>query len=150
MFKSILVAVDGSEHANRAVVAAAELARQADARLTLVHIVRRSGTDAIPAGLEELTRLENLRVTEADLIRQGGERVLEDAQMRATRAGLRQPHTRLEWGDPATAILEAARAVDADLIVMGRRGLGGLGALLLGSVSGKVTHLAPCACLTLT
>ena len=41
-----------------------------------------------------------------------------------------------------------AKANAIDLIVMGRRGLGAIGGLLLGSVSHKVTQLAPCACMT--
>ena len=54
----------------------------------------------------------------------------------------------LKDGDPATSILRAADDEAADIIVMGRRGLGDLAGLLLGSVSHKVTHLASCACLT--
>ena len=56
--------------------------------------------------------------------------------------------TILEDGEPATAVLPAAQDEAADLIVMGRRGLGDLAGLLLGSVSHKVSHLAACACLT--
>jgi nucleotide-binding universal stress UspA family protein len=54
----------------------------------------------------------------------------------------------LREGDPAAAILNLTREENADIIVMGRRGLGDLAGLLLGSVSHNVTHLAECACLT--
>jgi nucleotide-binding universal stress UspA family protein len=57
-------------------------------------------------------------------------------------------HTVLRDGDPATAILSVAKEEKADTIVMGRRGLGDLAGLLLGSASHKATHLAECACLT--
>ena len=56
----------------------------------------------------------------------------------------------LEFGDPAGVLVDYAKAHAIDLIVMGRRGLGDLGGLLLGSVSHKVAQLASCACLTVT
>ena len=52
-----------------------------------------------------------------------------------------------EIGDPTARILETARSHDADLIVIGRRGLGPIGRLLLGSVSAKVLQLAGIPCL---
>jgi nucleotide-binding universal stress UspA family protein len=51
-------------------------------------------------------------------------------------------------GDPAHAIVEEAKGHKADLIVMGRRGLGSLTGLLVGSTTTKVAQLAPCAVLT--
>jgi nucleotide-binding universal stress UspA family protein len=51
-------------------------------------------------------------------------------------------------GDPAKEILSVAAEEHADIIIMGRRGMGDLAGLLLGSVSHKVSHLAECACLT--
>jgi nucleotide-binding universal stress UspA family protein len=51
-------------------------------------------------------------------------------------------------GDPAACILEAARNSQARFIVMGRRGLGRLAGLLIGSVSQKVSQLADCTCIT--
>ena len=50
-------------------------------------------------------------------------------------------------GEPGREICAVATAWDADLIVLGRRGLGGLGQLLLGSVSSYVMHRAHCAVL---
>ena len=50
-------------------------------------------------------------------------------------------------GDPAGRILDTAKNGGADLIVLGSRGLTDVASLLLGSVSHKVLHLAPCACL---
>ncbi|MGF1568632.1 MAG: universal stress protein [Nodosilinea sp.] len=50
-------------------------------------------------------------------------------------------------GPPAREICAAAEAWNADLIVIGRRGLKGLGQLLLGSVSSYVMHHSPCAVL---
>jgi nucleotide-binding universal stress UspA family protein len=76
-----------------------------------------------------------------------GERLVEDAESRAEEQGI-AARTVVRAGDPASVILEAAKAEQADLIAMGRRGLGDLAGLLLGSVSHKVAHLAECACLT--
>ena len=77
-----------------------------------------------------------------------GERFLESAARRAQENSVRRVRTLLQDGDPATAILRAADDAAADLIVLGRRGLGDLAGLLLGSVSNKVAHLCNCACLT--
>ena len=51
-------------------------------------------------------------------------------------------------GNPADEILQQAEKSKADLIVTGRRGLGGLASLVLGSVSHKVSQNAPCTCMT--
>ncbi|RVH85207.1 universal stress protein, partial [Sinorhizobium medicae] len=54
---------------------------------------------------------------------------------------------RVEPGDYAETILAVADEVDADLIVVGSRGLGGLRGLLVGSVSQKVVQHADCSVL---
>ena len=51
-------------------------------------------------------------------------------------------------GDPASLVVTTAKEDQSDLIVMGMRGLGELEGLLLGSVSYKVNHRAPCTCIT--
>jgi nucleotide-binding universal stress UspA family protein len=52
-----------------------------------------------------------------------------------------------EQGDPANAIVEHCKASDVDLIVKGRRRLGTLASLAMGSVSNKVAHAADSACM---
>jgi nucleotide-binding universal stress UspA family protein len=55
--------------------------------------------------------------------------------------------TRLLHGDAAAGIMQAAREAGADLIVVGHRGLSVLSAMVMGSVSEKVAHEAPCSVL---
>ena len=53
--------------------------------------------------------------------------------------------TYAQEGDPANVIIEVAREQDADLIIVGARGLTALQRFLLGSVSSKLSHHAPCS-----
>ena len=89
-----------------------------------------------------------MRVTAAELIRTAADDLLERADERARKAGAKEVTLLAEEGDAAHIISEHAEIHKIDLIVMGRRGLGDLEGLLLGSVSHKVAQLAPCACLT--
>lgn len=51
-------------------------------------------------------------------------------------------------GDPAAEIIELAKQTNADLIVMGTHGRGGIGRLLMGSVAEQIVRKAPCAVLS--
>ncbi len=77
-----------------------------------------------------------------------GWKILEQGERVARGAGVRDIDTRIDEGDPARAILDCARREDADLIVVGSRGLSDISGLLLGSVSHKVSQLAECTCIT--
>ena len=147
MFRKILVPVDGSAHSKRAVAFAAEIAAQNGAELVLFHVMRHLGSDRVPPGLEELEHIEHVHLTEADLLRSVAEAVINEAQDMIGKQEATKVQTVIQDGDPATRILEYCKAHEIDLIVIGRRGLGGLAGLLLGSVSQKVSHAAPCACL---
>jgi nucleotide-binding universal stress UspA family protein len=175
MIKRVLAAVDGSEHASRAMDLGCAMASRFGAELIAVHVVPDkplSGAERQMAEVEFAAevardfdptrfadargdiRLMSQRLTEqaAETARRFrvalGERLMEQAKAQALQHAVPSVRTVLREGDPAAAILNAAREEKADIIVMGRRGLGDLAGLLLGSVSHKVTYLAGCACLT--
>jgi nucleotide-binding universal stress UspA family protein len=148
MIRSMIVAVDGSEAASRAVDLAGELASRCGCALTVLHVQVDSDAEALAQAQDSLAQHEHSVVGEAEMARTIGQQVLARAEARARRAGADAVETVLLDGDPVEAILEAARARGADLVVLGRRGLGSLAGVLLGSVSQRVAQHARCACLT--
>ena len=148
MFTHLLVAVDGSEHGKRAVLAAADLGQRYGAKLTLMHVLTHTGSLAVPKELEAFSKLEHIRVTERDIIENAGNEILREAERTARKSGAKNCQTLLKTGDPATNISDYVKKNGVDLIVMGRRGLGDLTGLLLGSVSHKVAQATDCSCLT--
>lgn len=143
----ILHPTDGSANAGRALDVACGLAHALRARLVILHVQRRHGAEVMPEGLRGFERLEHMRVTEADLLRQAACRIVADAEQAARDRGVGEIETMVAEGDPGRTILDTAASRRADLIVLGSRGLGDLQGLLLGSVSHKVVNAAPCNCL---
>ena len=140
MYKRIVVGTDGSTRAHDAVRRAGELA--AESGLTEVDVVS-SCDPASPAEMRQV------RTTLPQEFRDSVDPDLDaDNDVAAARAILHEygvrvrPHPAV--GDPAEAILDVAADRDADLIVVGARGLGAVGRLVHGSVSTKVAHHSPC------
>ena len=133
MFDRILIAVDGSPHSDKAVAYAHGLAEGFGARLLLVHVYPQT-SDLL--GYRDFERLVSRRQA-------AGQKIIAAARQRLGRIDAAVQEDLLE-GPEAEAILSAARAHGVDLIVMGTRGRGAIEGLLFGSVSRKVTHLAPC------
>lgn len=133
MFKRILLAVDGSDHALRATEIAADLARSMKSELRIIVVY-----DPIPPYLGEpyLQHAINARLTEAQEILDKAVETVGELPSELNTGSIE--------GNPAEAIIEVARTRECDLIVMGSRGLGRLGGLLLGSTSQKVVSHAPC------
>lgn len=142
----ILCATDGSDAARKAIEFAAELAREKLGELLVMHVQQAHGSDLMSPGLKELEQVEHIRVTEADTLRAEAVRIAEEGAHYARECGAPHAESLVAEGDPARRIVEAARDRGAGLIVIGSRGLGDLQGLLLGSVSHKVAHLAPCTC----
>jgi nucleotide-binding universal stress UspA family protein len=129
MVKTILLPLDGSPLAERALPYAAGIARRSGARVVLVEAVLAHtlpGIDPSDAQLDVTDRArDNLRAAAARL---------EAAGVEA------EPH--VYYDDPVRAILDAARRQGADLIVMSTHGRSGLGRMVYGSVTDQVLRRA--------
>lgn len=140
MFKSIVVGTDGSDTANQAVRQAVELAGAVGGKLDLV-----SAYEPVPA--QRLN--EERRQAPEDLQWAINPREDVDVTLEAAAEVARQAGVAVEvfprQGDPADAILDVAEERDADLIVVGNKGMTGAKRFLLGSVPNKVSHHAPCS-----
>jgi nucleotide-binding universal stress UspA family protein len=118
--RGILLATDGSAHSDRAVEAAAFVAVHCGLPVTVVSVSAPSREDKARASV----------IVERAL------KTLQEAGARAT--------SRIASGSPHEGILGVKREVGADLIVLGRRGIGGVERLLLGSTSERVAGYADC------
>jgi nucleotide-binding universal stress UspA family protein len=133
MFKRIITAVDGSEHSYRALQYARGLVECFGADLYLVHVFPHT-SDLL--GYEEYEKLVARRES-------AGQEILQAARQELGETGV-TVHEELLEGPEAEAILAVAETRQADLIVMGTRGLSSIQGLLLGSVSQKVIRHAHC------
>jgi nucleotide-binding universal stress UspA family protein len=171
----ILAALDGSEASDKALELASDLARAHAGELVLLHVVSDQPLSEGERHMAEVEYLDEVlsgvdvsgvlrargdpRVTAQQVLAHYGEvarrlreaigqRLLERARVRAGDKGARTVSSLLEAGDPARTILRVAADQGVSMIVLGSRGLGDAQGLLLGSVSHKVAHLAPCTCVT--
>jgi nucleotide-binding universal stress UspA family protein len=135
--QTIVVGVDGSEGGKAALEFASEEAALRKSRLRIVSAWE------IPVGAYSAGTAPPPDPTTLDVIRLGAEQIAADAVERARQL---QPSLEVEgltmMGQPADALI--GQSAEADLIVVGRRGLGGFRSLLLGSVSQQVVHYATC------
>jgi nucleotide-binding universal stress UspA family protein len=136
--RSIVVGTDGSEPADEAVRQATDMASREGARLHLVTAypdpqILRERTTGTGGGAYTIIDLRD---------------VAESLVQRAARDALRKSvevETHVREGQPAEVIIDVANQEQADLIVVGSRGLTGIKRYLLGSVSSKVSEHAPCS-----
>jgi nucleotide-binding universal stress UspA family protein len=144
MFKSIVVGTDGSDTATQAVRQAVDLARSVGATLELV-----SAYEPVPSNrLREERRDAPEDLQWAISPREDVDATLEAAAAIAREAGV-EVSVYPRQGDPADAILDVAEEREADLVVVGNKGMTGAKRFLLGSVPNKVSHHAPCSVLVI-
>ena len=135
----VLVATDGSEAAGVAIDLVAHVAWPTGTEILVVDVVE-SGAALFGGPWPALAIVEADRI-ETD-IRAEAEKALLDAKGRLARPGL-TIDTAVLRGRPATRIVERAKQMLADLIVIGSRGHGTIESMLLGSVSAEVIDHAP-------
>jgi nucleotide-binding universal stress UspA family protein len=172
--RQILVALDGSDQADKALDLASDLASKYGAGLLLLHVLSDKRLSDAERRLAEVEYLDEVagaadiagvlkepdpRAVAQRLLRGSGalthrfrqtlgRRLMETATRKAKQRGVGAIQTLVEEGDPAETVVRLAGERQADMIVMGSRGLGAAKGLLMGSVSHKVAQLAPCTCVT--
>lgn len=144
MLEHIIVAVDGSEYSQKALEFACQLAEKFDGSLHIVHVPQGAAADRVMVlgGASVMLHAGHEQIEEA------GRTLIEAARKIAEGCLPGKVTTELRGGDPADEIVKSATENGSDCIVLGSRGLGDFGGLLLGSVSHKVNHSAPCTCIT--
>src|SRR5262245_61050050 len=140
----ILAATDGSDAATRALEFAASLTAALNGQLEIINVVPLRD---IP--LEQLDAYNELgSVTRPEAMTAASRDTLRTAQELMASLGVQDVAVisaiELREGNAAETIINAARSDRADLIVAGKRGLGRLSSLVLGSVSQRLVELAPC------
>ncbi|MBE9475855.1 MAG: universal stress protein [Proteobacteria bacterium] len=144
MFNKIVVGLDGSEASENALRITCDLARKYGSEIHLVNTphletlavsIGGGGAVSITPSQDELDGV--------------GAMVLEKGCNIAKKYGQTITKTHLVHGNAADQIVHCANECGADLIVTGRRGLGNLTGMILGSTSQRVNHYAKCACLTI-
>jgi nucleotide-binding universal stress UspA family protein len=176
MVERVLIATDGSDHSRKAVEFGSDIASKYGAEVVLVHVLLHGevsddlkmlvesehlaggwGDEGIKRAVESLppglspphillpgkgasTTYEHLNAI--------GERILDDAEHLAREHGAGRITRRLEDGRPVDEIIKAAKAENVDLVVCGARGLSDLQAIVMGSVSHKLTQLSPATCIS--
>ena len=172
MFKSIVVAFDGSVHASRALELGAILAVRDEIPLGIIYVID-AGHMQIPIEMRKMGEVEHIiepmprmvidfeeapvnlvnimAQNSADsekAMSQYADFLVGQARETALEYGAQDVDARAVLGSPADEVVAFARDRKADLIVCGNRGFGRLKSLFLGSTSHKITQLAECSCLT--
>lgn len=129
MFNTVVLALDGSDGAKKAIPVAVELARGQGAKLVLAHVT------------------EYLAAKGGELPHPGEEEIRSEIEQEAEELSKRGVETEVRFADsvmggPAHAIVDIADRVGGDLIVTGTRGHTSVEGLLLGSVSHRLLHIA--------
>ncbi len=134
MFNKIICATDGSQDSDQAVAFAKQLAAEVGGEVTVVHCEELTlpgkGGGRFPVFANEDELQAKIEGQVADLSRDGVPATLQ--------------LSRTSVGGAAQVIADAAREEHADAIVVGTRGHSALGGLLVGSVTQRLLHLAPC------
>ena len=145
MYKNIVVGTDGSKTAEIAVQHATVLAKSSGATLHIVHAFQ-----PVSINVAALSASSGGPVVDLEPLNHA---ITESAHSTCARAGAgaEDEGVTVELhavnADPCAALISVAEKVDAELIVVGNRGMAGVKRFVLGSVPNKIAHRAPCSLL---
>lgn len=172
MFKKILIATDGSSHAQLAVEIGSDLAMRGHSEVHLVHVMLSGELDVNIQRMIEVEHLDGLTIAEEPAtpivsslgipivfpitdpaisyraLSALGAEILKRAKSVLQARGVDRIATHLMDGDIAEQIMRVIDEQKPDLVVCGARGLSSLSQLVLGSISTKVAHSCPVTCIT--
>ncbi|MFK7963591.1 MAG: universal stress protein [Burkholderiaceae bacterium] len=164
--QTIVCAIDGSDHAEKAAEIAADLALLHSADLRYVHVLMRDltfgqlGKYAENIHLKDIIATEQKAITELmtsgkvafvpgaceAVVRQLAEIILLDAKELGEKRGVNTIRSVILDGHAAERILSYCEKSRADILIVGTRGLSGVKNFLLGSVSQKLMNHSTCTC----
>lgn len=130
MFKTIVLALDGSAGAEKALPVAAELARKYDGKLVITHVDERIAAKG---------DMPSVNPNETDI---QGELKNKAEELSADGIDASVEYATVVLGGPAKEIEDLAERIGADLIVAGTRGHSSVAGLLVGSVTHRLLHIA--------
>jgi len=133
-YRKILVGYDGSDASKRAVMRAVSLARSLGAKITIATV--------LPPPVVFLGELMVPESIDMKSLEEPAKRELEKLVTEVKETSGVEADYAILMGDPAEELVSYAEENDYDLIVVGRRGRGGLERLILGSVSSKVVSIS--------
>jgi nucleotide-binding universal stress UspA family protein len=142
MLSKILIPVDGSTQAERALDYAIFLAKTTGASVGIIHVVQPPTTWAISPPISDAEIYRKM----VEVVEAHGNDILVKTEAKAKAAGLTVEKIK-ESGHPADRIVKVANDNGYDLIVMGSRGNSSIKEMLLGSVSHHVCQHAKCSVL---
>jgi len=136
-FKCIMVPIDFSTHCDWAAEYASWFARVSKAAVHLVHVIV-NPADAVYEP-EEVPNWDMV-----DHAEKKAREMVEAFAAKCLKANVSRPEIHVLHGDPYEKLMETARHIEPDLIVMSTRGRGGVAYLVIGSVTEKMVRHAPC------
>jgi nucleotide-binding universal stress UspA family protein len=140
-YSTVVVGTDGSESSLRAVARAGALAGAVGATLVVASAYLPSEQDSRDlAEAQEVLRDDAYQVVGSH----PAEEAVRNAADQARRAGAKDVRTVALEGSPVEGLLEIVRKENADLLVVGNRGLAGIKGRLLGSVPADATRRSGC------
>lgn len=172
MSRKVLIATDGSPHAQKAIEIGAELAKGRDAEVQLVHVMLSGEADTDLQRMIEVEHLDGLKIQAEPAvppvaapgfpiafpitdpgasyraIQTIGTDILKRAKSAVRAHGVDRVSTHLLDGDPVEEIMKVIEREHPDLVVCGARGLSSLSQLVLGSVSTKIAQRCSATCVT--
>ncbi|MEM8779355.1 MAG: universal stress protein [Cyanobacteria bacterium P01_G01_bin.49] len=147
-YQKILVPLAYTDERERIFLQALKIAKQEGSILKLFHCIA-SDIYITPYGTFTKSQLSKLLPQWRKGLKKEKEKVIKWLTEYSQQASSQGITNEWDWkiGDPSFSIVQIAKSWEADLIIMGHRGLTGLSEMILGSVSNYVVHHAPCSVL---